>query len=132
MSTDKPYEFNMKTAKDKYKVLTTSQLGDWHGKMVDLDYPVQVIQAFKDLILNPVWSFFANDSLIPMGSVKDQLKKFEVPVQGIAVVLVNALFAEQQVSRDHFSKLINHTLANPYKNSAGQSQCLGEPHGQTW
>lgn len=53
MSTDKPYEFNMKTAKDKYKVLTTSQLGDWHGKMVDLDYPVQVIQVLER---QPPWS----------------------------------------------------------------------------
>lgn len=117
MSTDAPFELKVKTTSEKSTVLTTSLLGDWH-KGADFDYPVQFVQAFKDLILNIVWCYLADTSWVPSGLIKTAinfLPAINAPIQGVAMVLVEALFAEQQTSRDQFSLLIGHSLTNPYK-----------------
>ncbi|KAK1757295.1 hypothetical protein QBC47DRAFT_442096 [Echria macrotheca] len=36
-------------------VLTVAKLGDWHGKMTEVQFPVQMIDALRDLALNIVW-----------------------------------------------------------------------------
>jgi hypothetical protein len=36
-------------------VLTTSKLGDWHGEMLKIDYPIQVIDCFRDIYMNVTW-----------------------------------------------------------------------------
>jgi len=36
-------------------VLTVAKLGDWHGEMTNIRYPVQMIDALRDLAVNVVW-----------------------------------------------------------------------------
>jgi hypothetical protein len=37
------------------RVLTVAKLGDWHGDMYELEYPVQLIDAIRDVIVNVVY-----------------------------------------------------------------------------
>ena len=36
-------------------VLSIAKLGDWHGKMTPIRFPVQMIDALRDLAMNTVW-----------------------------------------------------------------------------
>jgi phosphatidylserine/phosphatidylglycerophosphate/cardiolipin synthase-like enzyme len=38
-----------------FDVLTVGRAGDWHGTMAKLPYPVQVIDAIRDVALNVLW-----------------------------------------------------------------------------
>ena len=40
------------------KVLTISRIGDWHGKMTDVQYPVGIVDALRDALLNGVYLKF--------------------------------------------------------------------------
>lgn len=89
--------------------------------MTDFDYPIQVVQALKDLVMNVVWQSFNSKSWVK-SQVKSWTKSEKLAnftqnnaIQGVAVLLVDDLFTEQQVSRDHLSKAIGSTLSNPYK-----------------
>ena len=50
-----PFSETIKQGQGNIKVLTTSKLGDWYGPMKDIDYPVQIIDAIRDLTLNIFW-----------------------------------------------------------------------------
>ncbi|KAH7396924.1 hypothetical protein DE146DRAFT_736951 [Phaeosphaeria sp. MPI-PUGE-AT-0046c] len=39
----------------QYPVLTVGRLGDWHGTMAKVPFPVQVIDAIRDVALNVFW-----------------------------------------------------------------------------
>ena len=39
-------------------VLTVGRLGDWHGDMKAIQYPVQVVDAIRDVILNLAWQYY--------------------------------------------------------------------------
>ena len=39
-------------------VLTVAKLGDWHGDMDKLEYPIQIIDAIRDVIVNAVYCIF--------------------------------------------------------------------------
>ena len=54
--------------KDKIPVLTTSKLGDWHGAMTGLQYPVQFVDAVRDLFLNILWQSNAGLSERELGA----------------------------------------------------------------
>lgn len=81
--------------------------------MADLRYPVQIVQLLKDLILNIAWSRLSKVD----ETADDQTKKLfkMLPIQGIAMILVNALFAEKHDSRDQLLQAIGRPLINPYK-----------------
>jgi hypothetical protein len=42
------------------KALTVGKLGDWHGTMHDLTYPVMVIDLVRDMLLNIFWQVNAS------------------------------------------------------------------------
>jgi hypothetical protein len=56
------------TAK-KLETLSVARLGDWHGDMNNIKYPVQAIDAIRDIILNLAW-----ENLNPTGEGPDGLK----------------------------------------------------------
>lgn len=101
-----PFEPN---STGKYKVLTTSLLGDWHGQAKKLDYPVQIVQALKDVACNLIWQ---KTEKIPQ--LQDS-STVNLVIQGLSVVLVDGMFSEDNRTRDNFSKLIGHPLSNPYE-----------------
>jgi hypothetical protein len=39
----------------QYPVLTVGRLGDWHGTMAKVPFPVQVVDAIRDVALNVFW-----------------------------------------------------------------------------
>ena len=47
--------FTMSLTKPKIPVLTVGRLGDWHGTMSALPYPVQIIDAARDIIFCALW-----------------------------------------------------------------------------
>ncbi|KAF2670233.1 hypothetical protein BT63DRAFT_478411 [Microthyrium microscopicum] len=107
-------DFKLKTTDGKFKILTTSQIGDWHKPDASFDYPVQAIQAVKDLLSNIVWQYLSTDSWIKDPQWKQGLTVIGVPVQGVAAILIDALFTEQQNAREHLGTAIGVTLPNPY------------------
>ncbi|OAL38908.1 hypothetical protein AYO20_01659 [Fonsecaea nubica] len=42
------------------KVLTVSRIGDWHGKMKGVAYPIGIVDALRDALLNGVYLYFHN------------------------------------------------------------------------
>lgn len=52
----KTYKFGGKTI----RALTVGKLGDWHGTMQQLTYPVMVIDLVRDLALNIFWQMNAS------------------------------------------------------------------------
>ncbi|KAK3368471.1 hypothetical protein B0H63DRAFT_528836 [Podospora didyma] len=55
-------------AKEGIQVLTAAKLGDWFGPMYHIDYPVQLIDATRDLVLNIVWKIGATTKPDTMAS----------------------------------------------------------------
>lgn len=47
-----------KNTKGKYQVLSVARLGDWYGDMKKIRYPVQALDAVRDMILNLAWARF--------------------------------------------------------------------------
>jgi hypothetical protein len=47
-----------KDTKGKYQVLSVARLGDWYGGMRKIRYPVQALDAVRDMILNLAWVRF--------------------------------------------------------------------------
>jgi hypothetical protein len=47
-----------KDTKGKYQVLSVARLGDWYGGMRKIRYPVQALDAVRDMILNLAWVQF--------------------------------------------------------------------------
>lgn len=45
----------------QYPVLTVGRLGDWHGTMAKVPFPVQVVDAIRDVALNEVWHISPKD-----------------------------------------------------------------------
>jgi hypothetical protein len=43
-------------------VLTTSKLGDWHGDMLKIDYPIQIIDCLRDIYMNVEWQKMARST----------------------------------------------------------------------
>ena len=56
-----PYDYTIKGSK-KIPVLTVAKLGDWHGPMNDIQYPVLIIDAMRDLLLNAWYQYMADKS----------------------------------------------------------------------
>ena len=54
--------FAKRITEKKFETLTVARLGDWSGAMQPIRYPVQVIDAFRDIVLNVAWQ-----SLQPTG-----------------------------------------------------------------
>jgi hypothetical protein len=44
------------TGTGKYPVLTVGRLGDWHGSMAQIPFPVQVVDAIRDVAVNVLWN----------------------------------------------------------------------------
>lgn len=42
------------------KVLTISKLGDWYRPMKNVDYPIQIIDALRDIVMNLCWQWSAD------------------------------------------------------------------------
>ena len=55
--------FQKRIAEKKFSTLTVARLGDWHGAMQPIRYPVQIIDAVRDIVLNVAWQY-----LQPSGS----------------------------------------------------------------
>jgi len=57
-----PFEKTIKPAAgtDQVRVLTVGKLGDWHGSMQQLTYPVMIIDPVRDLLLNLLWQLNAS------------------------------------------------------------------------
>jgi hypothetical protein len=89
--TDVPYG-------DK-KVLTVSRIGDWHGKMKDVEYPVGIIDGLRDVLLNGVYLNF--------GSEGPQF-------QGAMVILMYAIMTEDGEALRHLTE-----AAKNYKRGVG-------------
>ena len=51
------------------KALTVSRIGDWHGKMKDVQYPVGAIDALRDVLMNGVYLTFAKNGAAMQGAV---------------------------------------------------------------
>ena len=47
--------FKKRITEKKFETLTVARLGDWFGGMQPIRYPVQVIDAMRDVILNAAW-----------------------------------------------------------------------------
>lgn len=50
--------FKKRVTEKKFETLTVARLGDWSGAMQSIRYPVQVIDAIRDIILNVAWQYF--------------------------------------------------------------------------
>ncbi|KAE9378673.1 hypothetical protein N431DRAFT_460007 [Stipitochalara longipes BDJ] len=50
-----PFENFEYTDTGKLSVLTVGRLGDWRGSMAKIPYPVQVIDAIRDIAMNVMW-----------------------------------------------------------------------------
>ena len=59
-----PFEFTIKEGVGAIKVLTTSKLGDWYGPMKNIDYPIQIIDALRDVVMNLCWQWSADQPLL--------------------------------------------------------------------
>ena len=66
-----PFKPLMKDKPGTIPVLTVAKLGDWYGPMQEIDYPVMVIDAARDVILNAVWqrSIGAGDGYFGLGTI---------------------------------------------------------------
>jgi hypothetical protein len=51
-------DFSKTITERKFETLTVARLGDWFGAMQPIRYPVQVIDAMRDVILNVAWQYF--------------------------------------------------------------------------
>jgi len=56
-----PYDYTIEP-RGKIPVLTVAKLGDWHGPMNDIQYPVLIIDGIRDLLLNAWWQWIADKS----------------------------------------------------------------------
>lgn len=56
-------------AAKQIKTLTVGKLGDWHGTMNDLTYPVMIIDLVRDVALNLFWQINASlpDGVLGLG-----------------------------------------------------------------
>jgi hypothetical protein len=45
----------VRKGKGDYSVLTVGKLGDWHGKMKTIPFPVQAVDALRDVVYNVLW-----------------------------------------------------------------------------
>ena len=54
------FSYSIKDDPNAIKVLTTSKLGDWYGPMKNIDYPIQMIDALRDVVLNLAWQWSAD------------------------------------------------------------------------
>lgn len=57
-----PFQKTAGNTTGKIPVLTVAKLGDWHGDMNQLDYPVMVMDLARDLALNAFWQMNASQS----------------------------------------------------------------------
>lgn len=66
-----PFEKKMKFefGKPQIRALTVGKLGDWHGTMKQLTYPVMIIDLVRDLALNIFWQMNAGlpDGVLGLG-----------------------------------------------------------------
>lgn len=55
-----PFAFTIEEGAGAIKVLTTSKLGDWYGPMKNIEYPIQIIDALRDIVMNLCWQWSAD------------------------------------------------------------------------
>jgi hypothetical protein len=71
------------------KVLTVSRIGDWHGKMKDVEYPVGIVDGLRDVLLNGVYLKFGSDG---------------PQFQGAMVILMYAIMTEDGEALRHLTE----------------------------
>lgn len=71
------------------KVLTVSRIGDWHGKMRDVQYPIGVVDALRDVLLNGVFLKYGSDG---------------PRLQGAIAILTYAIMTEDGEALRHLTK----------------------------
>ena len=54
----KEFQKRVTDTQKKFNALTVARLGDWYGGMKPIRYPVQAIDAVRDIILNLAWQYF--------------------------------------------------------------------------
>jgi len=54
--------FQHQVSDDKIPVLTVGKLGDWHGLMKEITYPVMIVDAARDIMMNALWQLNAHRS----------------------------------------------------------------------
>jgi hypothetical protein len=73
------------------KVLTVSRIGDWHGKMKDVAYPVGIIDLLRDVLLNGMYLKYGTE---------------EPKKQGAIVILLYALMTEDGEALRHLTEAV--------------------------
>jgi len=57
--------FKHQVPSGKIPVLTVGKLGDWHGLMKEITYPVMIVDAARDIMMNALWQLNAHRSDLP-------------------------------------------------------------------
>lgn len=70
-------------------VLTVSRLGDWHGKTKDVQYPVGIVDAPRDVLLNGLYLLYGSEG---------------PQIQGAIVILMYAIMTEDGEALRHLTE----------------------------
>lgn len=71
------------------KVLTVSRLSDWHGKTKDVQYPVGIVDALSDVLLNGLYLLYGSEG---------------PQIQGAIVILMYAIMTEDGEALRHLTE----------------------------